>query len=84
VIRLIPGPTPIRGDGESLDAAGRARLRTAALKARRIYPGHLGLLAARELNALADHGIRFDGDALIPRIAAEILAADLPEGAAGY
>jgi hypothetical protein len=78
VIRLFPGPAPIRGEARTLTAADRARLRTAALKARHLYPGALGLLAARELTALADMGFPFDRDALIPWLAAQILATEAP------
>ena len=74
MIRLFPGPAPVRGHGEALDPAERARLRAAALRARRVYPGDLGVLAAREITALAEFGLRFDHDALIPRLATAILA----------
>jgi hypothetical protein len=78
MIRISPGPPSLSG-AEPIDPAERARLRSAALRARRLYPGDLGVLAARELRALADLGVRFDPDALIPRLATAILAAELPE-----
>jgi hypothetical protein len=82
-VRLFPGPAPLRGNGEQLDAHERSRLRAAALHARRIYPGDLGLLAYRELLALADLGFRFDRDALVPRLAAAILATPSPAAEPG-
>jgi hypothetical protein len=85
--RLFPGPAPLRGDGTDLDPAERARLRAAALHARRVYPGDLGVLASREITALAEFGMRFDHDALIPRLATAILAVpaqpDAGEGRPG-
>ena len=78
MIRIFPGP-PALSAGTPVDPAERARLRAAALRARRVYPGDLGLLAARELTALADLGIQFDSDALIPRLATAILAMEPPE-----
>jgi hypothetical protein len=78
MIRIFPGSAPIRGNGENLDPAERARLRAAALHARRVYPGDLGILASRELTELADFGMRHDRDALIPRLATAILAMPAP------
>lgn len=51
-----------------------ARLRTAALQARRSYPGPLGELVSRELTAYADFGYRLSNDGLIPRLATAVLA----------
>ena len=78
MLRTFPGP-PVRDDGERSDRTERARLRAAALHARRVYPGDLGLLAYRELTALADFGLRFNRDALLPRLATAILAQE-PDG----
>jgi hypothetical protein len=47
---------------------------------RRIYPGSLGELVHRELIAYAEFGYRFDGQALIPRLATEVLATPVPDG----
>lgn len=77
-IRLFPAPAPIRGDAEEFRADERARLRAAALHARRIYPPELGELACRELTAYADFGFRFESDSLIPRLATAILATAAP------
>jgi len=54
--------------------AEQTDLRTAALRARRMYPGEIGELVYRELLAYADFGHRFARDALIPDLAARILA----------
>jgi hypothetical protein len=78
MIRLFPAPGPMPGDNNRMEAGERARLRAAALQARRIYPGELGLLAHRELMALADLGVGVDRDALIPRLATAILATEPP------
>jgi hypothetical protein len=78
MIRLFPSPAPMPGNSERMKASERARLRAAALQARRIYPGELGLLAHRELMALADLGVGVDRDALIPRLATVILATETP------
>ncbi|MEJ3653518.1 hypothetical protein WEH80_11090 [Actinomycetes bacterium KLBMP 9759] len=72
-IRLYPGEPPVRGDAEPLPSHDRARLRAAALHAKRIYPGSLGELVSRELLAYADFGFGFGRDALIPRLASEVL-----------
>lgn len=54
-----------------------ARIRTAARRATALHPGPMGELLARELRAFADFGHRFGPDALIERLAAEVLAAEV-------
>ena len=71
----LPASAPLRGDATTLPLHERSRMRAAALHARRLYPGGLGELVYRELVAYADFGYRFAADALIPRLAAEILAS---------
>ena len=75
----LPASAPLRGDATTLPLHDRSRMRTAALHARRLYPGGLGELVYRELVAYADFGYRFTTDALIPRLAAEILASVVPD-----
>jgi hypothetical protein len=75
----LPTSAPMRGDATTLPLHERSRMRAAALHARRIYPGRLGELVCRELLAYADFGYQFTADALIPRLAAEILATAVPE-----
>lgn len=77
-LHRYPDPVPIRGDAEKLPLHEASRLRAAALHARRVYPGPLGELVARELTAYAEFGFRFAVDALVPRLATEILAIRSP------
>lgn len=60
-------------DGK-LDGQELRRLRGAALHAKRVYPGPVGDLLARELHAYADLGYRFLPNALMDRLATEILS----------
>jgi hypothetical protein len=71
----LPTSAPLRGDATTLPLHERSRMRAAALHARRLYPGRLGELVYRELIAYADFGYRFATDAMIPHLAAEILAS---------
>lgn len=64
----------LHGNAEPLRRHERSRLWAAAAHARRVYPGPLGELVARELNAFAEFGFRFTADALIPRLATQVLA----------
>ncbi len=75
----LPASALLRGDATTLPLHERSRMRAAALHARRLYPGGLGELVYRELVAYADFGYRFAADALIPRLAAEILASVVPD-----
>ena len=76
-----PPSAPQRGDATPLPFHERSRIRAAALPAPRLYPGGVGVLVHRELCAYADFGYRFSNDALIPRLAAEILAKVVPDAA---
>ena len=52
----------------------KVRYRAAALQARRLHPGPLGVLVHRELSAYAEFGHSFSTDTLVPNLAAAILA----------
>jgi len=76
-IRLFPAPPRIRGNAATLPFHESARVRAAALHARRIYPGPLGELVSRELTAYADFGYRLSNDGLMSRLATAVLATRL-------
>ena len=71
-----PAPTAV---APPLAAHERSHLVAAALHARRVHPGPLGELAARELIAFAQFGYRFGRDDLVAQLARELLAARAPE-----
>ncbi|MBP2368578.1 hypothetical protein [Pseudonocardia parietis] len=73
-IRLFPGPPGISGDAPRLALREQGHYRAAAGHARRVIPGPVGELVHRELRAYAEFGHRFGDDALIQRLAAEVLA----------
>lgn len=66
-----PGP---RGNAPAIPPQEVSRLRAAAHHARRALPGPLGDLVHRELLAHAEFGHRVTSDALIPRLATDVLA----------
>jgi len=67
-----PSPAAVRGNAELLPAHVRSRYRAAALHARRVLPGALGELVARELRDSAEFGYGDRG--LSARVAAQVLA----------
>lgn len=69
---ISPGAAP------RMDLHEMARLRAAAEHARRVLPGPLGELAARELQAHADLGYHGAPDALVPQLARQVLALPAP------
>lgn len=71
------GPQRAPGLADPLPAHEKSRIRAAARHARRVYPGDVGELIYRELNAYAEFGIRFSVDALIPRLANHILSLNV-------
>jgi hypothetical protein len=71
----MTAPPKIHGNVDALELHEKSRYRTAAVHARRVYPGPVGELVGRELNAYAEFGYRFSADSLIPRLATAVLAA---------
>ncbi len=67
-----PPPVPQLHHGERLNHGERARLRTAAGRARQVYPGPVGQLLARELLAWDDFGFRFGDGGLIFGVVTDI------------
>jgi len=65
-----------------IEHVDRAKLMTTALRARRVYPGPVGELIARELSSWADMGFRYGGGSTIAKLVAAVLAAPLPESEA--
>jgi hypothetical protein len=71
-------PTTLPGAARRMDLHEIARLRAAAEHARRVLPGPLGELAARELLAHAELGYFGAPDALVPQLARQVLALPAP------
>ena len=66
-----PGPGPATPP-PPMSHDERSTLRTAAFRARKLYPGPLGELAARELMAVDEFGFRFLNGSLIDRLRVQI------------
>ena len=76
---FLPTEPPITDDSSGLLPLHEAsRLRAAAHHAKRVYPGAIGELVARELTAHAEFGYRFAADGLLTRLAAEVLRTPVP------
>lgn len=63
---------------ERMDHHIRMKLRAAAFRAQRVYPGAVGQLISRELLAYEEFGIRLANDGIVMRAAADIMAAETP------
>lgn len=74
-----PTPPPQRLDQgpPRLDPWERMRLRTAAFRAVRRYPGPVGKLIEREILAVEDMGFRFVNGSLIADLVDEVMKAPL-------
>jgi hypothetical protein len=77
--RAVPVPPVVRGDAAGMPFREAARFRAAAHHARRIYPGALGELVARELRAHADFGCHLADHGLGARLAAQVLTVPAPQ-----
>ena len=56
----------------------RGRLGAAARRALELFPGPIGELISREIQAYLGFGFRFDRDGLIARLAERVLTTELP------
>lgn len=73
-------PTP------RMDNHERMRIRAAAFRSTRLYPGPVGEMLSRELLTWEEFGYRLGGSGLVLRLVDHILNAPLPQlgGAVGY
>lgn len=62
-----------------MSANEKLRLRAAAFKVTRLYPGPIGLLLSRELLTWEEFGYRFGGSSLVAMAVEEILKTPSPE-----
>lgn len=60
----------------------QSRVRAAAFRAKRLYPGPVGELVARELTGWLDFGFRLDNAGMAARLVDHILKTPLPVGEA--
>lgn len=63
---------------EAMDMLDRARLRAAAFRATRIYPGVVGELICREVLAGEEFGYRLDSGRMTMKLVEHIEKAQLP------
>lgn len=56
----------------------KMRLRSAAFRATRVYPGPVGELVARELLAWEEFGWRFSGKSPVLAIVEHVMGAEVP------
>jgi hypothetical protein len=63
---------------ERMDHHVRMKVRAAAFRATRVYPGAVGELLSRELLGWEEMGIRLGSKSLIMRAVDEIMKAELP------
>jgi hypothetical protein len=62
---------------ERMDHHERMKLRAAAFRAQRVYPGAVGEMLSRELLSFEEFGIRLSRDGLTMRVADQIMKAEL-------
>lgn len=65
---------------EPMDHHEKMRLRAAAFRATRLYPGPVGELVSRELLTWEEFGYRLGGDQLVMRLVDHVLHAPLVQG----
>jgi hypothetical protein len=65
-----------------MDSDERMKLRAAAFRATRVFPGAVGELISKELLAWEEHGFRLGGHGLVRRLVDAVMKAELPTPAA--
>ncbi len=66
-------------DPAPMDHHEKMRLRAAAFRATRLYPGPVGELVSRELLTWEEFGYRLGGDQLVMRLVDHVLHAPLAQ-----
>jgi hypothetical protein len=61
-----------------MDADERMRVRMAALRATRVFPGPVGELVSKDLLDWEQFGFRFGGYGLVARLVAAVMNAEMP------
>ena len=69
-------------DPVPMDHHEKMRLRAAAFRATRLYPGPVGELVSRELLTWEEFGYRLGGSALVMRLVDQVLKSPMEAGAA--
>lgn len=64
---------------ERMDHHDRMKVRAAAFRAQRLYPGAVGELLSRELLSWEESGWRFGSKSIVMRAVGQIMAAELPD-----
>lgn len=61
-----------------MSAQEKTRLRAAAYRAKKLYPGPVGEVLYREIEVWYEFGYRFGGNALIGSVVDQILKTEIP------
>jgi hypothetical protein len=69
-------------DPAPMDHHEKMRLRAAAFRATRLYPGPVGELVSRELLTWEEFGYRLGGEQLVMRLVDHVLKTPIPQPAA--
>lgn len=71
-------PHDARNSAEPMALHEKSRLRAAAFRAKRLYPGPVGELVSRELLDWEDFGFRLASGGLIMSLVEHVMTAPLP------
>lgn len=66
------------GDFHQMDYHEKLKIRSAAFRATRIYPGAVGQILSKELLAWEDFGYRLGSQRLINRLVHELMTTPMP------
>lgn len=76
VTELMKGP---KAPAVPMEQHEKARLRAAAVRAKRVYPGPAGELLSRDILTWEEFGYRLGSSSLILRLVEQIMTAELPK-----
>lgn len=71
-------PTVPTAAAERMDHHVRMKVRAAAFRAQRVYPGAVGELLSRELLVWEELGVRLGSRGMIMRVVDQVMKAELP------
>jgi hypothetical protein len=82
-VEAVPVPVPVPDRPGPMTAAEKQRMRAAAFRATRVFPGAVGEWLSRELHSWAEFGYRLGPQALVRRLVDEVLQQAGPERSDG-
>lgn len=75
---MLASPAEPVDAAERMDHHVRMKLRAAAFRATRVFPGAVGEMVSKELLSFEEFGLRLSRDGLVMRVVDQVMNSELP------